>query len=99
MEDRNTIDFPPNDTSTTLFETWAGRLHAISTALATSIRSILIRHEEEKRGDENTVAKRPRTTFSPNVSAIYQRLEMLGMLKNYAEEPKLATKTLKDMCK
>ena len=92
MEDRNTIDFPPSDTSTTLFETWAGRLHTISTALENSIMSLLIRHEEEKRGDENTVTK-----FSSNVSAIYQRLEMLGMIKKYAEEPKLATKTLKDM--
>lgn len=98
MEDRNVLDYPPSDTSTTLFANWVGRLHTISINLENSIMSLLIQLEGEKRGEDDSVAKRPRTPFSPNVSAIYQRLEMLGMIKKYIEEPKLATKRDKNSC-
>ena len=97
MDDRNTIDYPPSDTSTTLFDSWAVKLHNISTTLENTIMNRLLQMEGEKKGEDSAVSKKPRTAFSTNVSAVYQRLEMLGMIKKYSEEPKLATKTLMDM--
>ena len=98
-KDRNTIDYVPLDTSSSLFEIWAGNLHNISANIEQSVMELLLKLERDKTCDDLNPAKRPRQVLSPNVSAIYQRLEMLGLSKKYAEEPKLGTITLNDTWK